>query len=354
MTLRDLLNAGRRHDASDIHLLAGLPPMFRVHGEIVPARGGGLTNEQIEVMLGECLTAAHRERLEREWQLCISLVHPEVGRARVTVYRRNGRWELAIRMSELVVRTREQLGLPAITDELARKPNGLVILTGPTGVGKTTTLHYMLDLINAERAGKIITIEDPIEYVHPFKRSLIVQQEILVDVLDFANALRHVLRQDPDVIAVGEMRDPETIYTALSAAETGHLVIATLHTPGAPDVVQRMVSAFPEGRQEEIRFMLAATLQGVVAQRLLPRAASKGRILCCEVLIGTGAVRHQIRDNTVHQLISEMQSGRKHGMVTFDQAMLDLYQAGEITYDTAIAHARHPEQVRKRGMQEAL
>jgi twitching motility protein PilT len=354
MNLRDLLSAARRHDASDVHILAGFPPMFRIHGDIVPAKGDGLSPEEIESMLDDCLLPTQKERLERDWQLCVSLVYPNTGRARLTVYRRNGRWELAIRMSELSVRTRQQLGLPAIVEDLARKPNGLVILTGPTGVGKTTTLHYMLDLINAERSSKIITIEDPIEYVHSFKRSIIVQQEVLVDVQDFAGALRHVLRQDPDVIAVGEMRDAETIYTALTAAETGHLVIATLHTPGAPEVVQRIVSAFPEGRQNEIRIMLAGTLQAVISQQLLPRASDKGRVLCCEILVGTHAVRHHIRSGDEPQLYSEIQSGRKSGMVTADQSLLDLYQAGEISYDTMLTHARHADQVKKRTVKEAV
>lgn len=348
MNIRDLLFTARKHDASDVHILAGVPPMFRIHGEIIATRGEALDPDRIQSMLDQCLTAEQAERLEREWQLCVSLVYPNIGRARLTVYRRNGRNEMAIRMSELQMRTREQLGLPIVVDELARKTHGLVMLTGPTGVGKTTTLHYILDLINAERSCKIVTLEDPIEYVHPFKRSIIVQQELLVDVTEFAGALRHVLRQDPDVIAVGEMRDPETIYTALMAAETGHLVIATLHTPGAAEVVNRLVSAFPEGRQDEIRNLLASTLQGIISQQLLPRAGNRGRCMCAEVLIATGAVRNHIRSSSEHQLVSEMQSGRKHGMITTDQALLDLYQSGEITYETAVSHARHPENVRKR------
>lgn len=353
MNIADLLNAARHHKASDIHILAGLPPMFRIDGDITAARGDAITPEWIEGALAQTLTSAQHERLEREWQLCVSVVQPSVGRARLTAYRRNGRWELSIRMSELTMRTREQLGLPVMAETFARLPNGLVVLTGPTGVGKTTTLHFILDLINAERRAKIITIEDPIEYVHPFKKSIVVQQELLVDVHDFGNALRHVLRQDPDVVAIGEMRDPETIHTALSAAETGHLVFATLHTPSAPDVVQRLVSSFPAGRQEEIRFMLAATLQGVIAQQLLPRP-NAGRVLCCEVLVGTGAVRHHIRENAVHQLYSEMQAGRKHGMIAADQALTDLYNAGEISYDTAISHAKHPDQIRKRASRELV
>lgn len=350
MKLRSILLGAREHNASDAHILVGFPPMFRIGGEIVSTRGAALTSELINAMLKEALSDEQFIRLDREWQLCTSVVMPDIGRSRLTVYRRNGLWELSIRMSEPVVRTRDQLRLPPIVDELARRTHGLVVLTGPTGVGKTTTLHYMLDLINAERACKIITIEDPIEFVHASKKSIVVQQEVLTDVLDFTSALRHVLRQDPDVVAVGEMRDRDTIYTALMAAETGHLVIATLHTPSAVDVVQRMVSAFPDGQQQEIRYMLSNTLEGVAAQLLLPTAASKGVVVCCEVLIGTQGVRHHIRENSTHQLYSEIQSGRRHGMVTFDQSLFDLYQRGEITYDTALTHARHPENIKKRAV----
>jgi twitching motility protein PilT len=349
MKLRSILVGAREHNASDAHILAGFPPMLRIGGDIVATRGAPLTAEVIEAMLKETLSDEQLLRLDREWQLCSSVVFPEIGRSRMTVYRRNGQWELSIRMSEPVVRTREQLKLPPIVDELARKTHGLVVLTGPTGVGKTTTLHYMLDLINAERACKVITIEDPIEFVHTSKKSIVVQQEVLTDVLDFTSALRHVLRQDPDVVAVGEMRDRDTIYTALMAAETGHLVLATLHTPSAVDVVQRMVSAFPEGQQQEIRYMLANTLQGVVAQHLLPRATTKGVVVCCEVMIGTQGVRHHVRENAAHQLYSEIQSGRRHGMITFDQSLLDLYQQGEISYETALTHARHPDNFKKKG-----
>jgi twitching motility protein PilT len=348
MNLRTILASAREHKASDAHILVGMPPLFRIGGEIVASRGMTITPETVGEILSECLNDSQRERLEREWQLCISIVLNGLGRSRLTVYKRCGHFELSVRLSEAAIRSRAELGLPEAVDELARKPHGLVILTGPTGVGKTTTFHYMLDLINAERACKIITIEDPVEFVHSFKRSIIVQQEVLSDVHDFTSALRHVLRQDPDVIGVGEMRDPETIYTALMAAETGHLVIATLHTPGATDVPQRLLSAFPDGRQEEVRFILSNVLQGVVAQHLLPAATRKEQVLCYEVLIGTQAVRNQIRENATHQLYSEIQSGRRHGMITMDQMLLDLYQRGEITYDIALANARHAESIRKR------
>jgi twitching motility protein PilT len=350
MKLRTILLSAREHKASDAHILVGFPPMFRIGGDIVASRGSAITPDMIEVMLRETLNSEQRSRLDREWQLCSSVTMSEVGRCRMTVYKRNGTHELSIRLSEPVVRTREELRLPAVIDELSRKTHGLVVLTGPTGVGKTTTLHYMLDLVNSERPCKIITIEDPIEFVHSFKRSIVVQQELLSDVMDFTAALRQVLRQDPDVIAVGEMRDRETIYTALMAAETGHLVIATLHTPGAVDVVQRMVSTFPEGQQEEVRYMLANTMEGVIAQQLLPRASDKDLIICCEVLIGTPAVRHHIRDNSAHMIYSEIQAGKRHGMVTFDQALTDLYQSGEVSYDTLVTYARHPDTLKKKAI----
>ena len=350
MKLRSILAAAREHKASDVHLMIGLPPMFRIGGEIVPARATPVTEEMIGGMIRDTLNQEQAARLDRDWQLCVSVSFPDVGRCRLTVYRRAGKIELCARLSESTIRTRQELRLPAAVDELARKSHGLVVITGPTGVGKTTTLHYMVDLINAERACKVITIEDPVEYVHEFKRSIVVQQELLHDVHDFQTALRHVLRQDPDVICVGEMRDRDTIYTGLMAAETGHLVVATLHTPGAVDVVQRLVSSFPEGQQHEVRYMLASALQGVVAQQLLPRATGPGLVLCCEVMVATQAVRNHIRENQAHQLVSEIQAGRRHGMVTMDHALLELYQQGEISYDTALSVARNPGDLKKRAV----
>jgi len=348
MTIEGLLRAGRKHEASDIHLVVGLPPVFRVAGEIVVARGEPVTPDLARALVDGCLNAEQRQRLETEWQLCFSTMFGQRDRARVTIYRRNGCPELSIRLSEPAIRPRDELRLPAVVDELARKPNGLVLITGPTGVGKTTTFHYALDLINSESRKKIITIEDPIEYTHVARRALVIQQEVLTDVHSFSQALLHALRQDPDVIGIGEMRDRETIYTGLTAAETGHLVLATLHTPDAVQAIQRVISAFESGQQEEVRFMLANTLQGVLAQQLLPEATGRGRVLCCEVLLGSYAVRHNIRENTVHKLYSEMQAGRKFGMITMDHALLDLYQQGAITYDVALSAARDPQTLRAR------
>lgn len=348
MVIDSLLRNGRKHNASDIHVVVGVPPIFRVDGEIVMAKGEPMAADVVRSMVHECLNDEQKKTLEQTWQLCFSRMFSETDRSRVTVYYRNGCPELSIRISEPHIAPREELGLPGIIDDLARKPNGLILITGPTGVGKTTTFHYLIDRINREFRYKVVTIEDPIEFTHSAKRAIVIQQELLTDVQSFSRALVHVLRQDPDVIAIGEMRDQETIYTALMAAETGHLVIATLHTPDAVQSVQRMVSVFPTGQQDEIRFMLANTIQAVISQQLLPRAQGGRRVLCCEVLVGTTAVRHNIRENTIHKMYSDLQAGRKHGMVTMDTALLELYQRGDITYDTAVTMARDPSTIQKR------
>jgi twitching motility protein PilT len=348
MNIESLLRAGRKHGASDIHIVVGLPPVFRVDGQINTAKGEPVSVELARELSFGPLNDAQKHTLETEWQLCYSTIFAETDRARVTIYYRNGCPELSIRLSETEIRNRDELHLPAILDDLARKPTGLIIITGPTGVGKTTTFHYMIDRINSEFRKKIVTVEDPVEYVHAAKRAIVIQQELLTDVHSFRQALVHVLRQDPDIIGIGEMRDPETMYTALMAAETGHLVIATLHTPDTVLSIQRIVSAFPEGQQSEVRYMLSNTLQAVIAQQLLPHAQGGRRVLCCEILIGTQGVRHTIRENQSHKLYTELQAGRKYGMVTMDRALLELYQKGEITYDAALTMAREPETIKER------
>ncbi len=342
MNIETLVRSGRKFNASDVHVVVGLPPLFRVDGEIVTAKGDAISPELSRELAYEGINKTQRESLDREWQLCYSRSFGETERARITVYFRNSNPELSIRLSESHVRTREELRLPAIIDDLARKPNGMIIITGPTGTGKTTTFNYMIDRINSEFRRKIVTIEDPIEFAHASKRSVVVQQELLSDVHGFYQALIHVLRQDPDVIGVGEMRDQDTVRTALMAAETGHLVIATLHTPDAIQSVQRIISTFDEHQQNEVRMMIANTLQAVVAQHLLPHAQGRGRVLCCEILIGTQAVRHNIRENTMHKLYTEVQAGRKFGMISMDHALLEAYQKGDITYDTLMTMARDP------------
>jgi twitching motility protein PilT len=348
MNLDTLFRSARKFEASDVHVVVGMPVIFRVGGQVTVARGDLVTPETAQALAYERLNSVQKAILDRDWQLCFSTMFGDLDRARVTIYFRNGCPELSIRLSEPAMRSREELRLPALVDDFSRKPNGLVIITGPTGVGKTTTFHYMIDRINAEFSKKIVTIEDPIEYTHKAKRAVVVQQEMFTDFHGFRQALVHVLRQDPDVIGVGEMRDPETMYTALMAAETGHLVIATLHTPDAVLAMHRIVSAFPEGQQSEVRYMLANSLQGVIAQQLLPHAQGGRRVLCCELLVGTQGIRHHIRENTTHKLYTELQAGRRHGMITMDHALLNLYQRGEITYDTALTMAREPDTIKKR------
>ena len=287
--------------------------------------------------------------MAREWDVGVSMVHQVAGRIRVTFYMRNVHPELIVRFWGDRIPAREELGLPVRIDEMARKRNGLFLITGPTGAGKTTTLNYLVDLINNERRCKIVTIEDPIEFVHANKRAIVVQQEVLTDVHSFNRALIHVLRQDPDVIIVGEMRDYETIATALTAAETGHLVIATLHSPNASLALERIIGVFEGGAQRQIILQLSNALQGIIAQDLLPSSDRMSRVLVYEFLVATGAVRNLIRENHLHQLENCIQMGGKDGMVLMDASLQDLYSRCLITYDTAMTRARHPDRFSKTG-----
>jgi twitching motility protein PilT len=345
-TLDNILKAAREHNASDVHLIRKVAPAYRVNGDIRLAKGEPLDHDTLLRLLDELLEERHKKILQEKWQLCISRHWPGVGRFRASIYFHGNTPEMAIRVAENTVRPRESLRLPAIVDELTRKPNGLILVTGPTGTGKTTTLNYMLNLINRERRAKIVTIEDPVEFEHDNVNSIVVQQEVYTDTPSFREALIHVLRQDPDVIAVGEMRDMETIGTALTAAETGHLVLATLHTPDAAQTIQRIFSVFPPEQQNNVMFQLSNSLQAIIAQNLLPRADGKGLVLACEVCIATPAIRSRIREGDTHMLLSEIQTGRKYQMQTMDSSLLELYNRGEITYDTALSAARDPNLIK--------
>jgi twitching motility protein PilT len=347
-TLDKILKGARKFGASDVHLIRGLAPAFRVNGEIRVTEGEALDETTLRNMIEGLMNEKQREIFAREWQLCFSRHWEGVGRCRASVYLHAGVPEMAIRLCETSVRGREDLGLPPVIDDFARLPNGLILVTGATGNGKTTTLNYLVDLINRSRRAKIVTIEDPVEYVHRNQSSIVVQQEVFTDVPSFRQALTHVLRQDPDVVVIGEMRDLETVATALTAAETGHLVLATLHTPDAVQTIQRIFSVFPHEQQNNIMYQLANTLQAVLAQRLLPRADGHGLVLACEVCIATPAVRKRIREGEPHLLFSEMQMGRKHQMQTLDGSLLEFYQRGDISYDVAISNAREPEAIRQR------
>ena len=340
-----LLSAAKDFDASDLHLISGVPPAFRVNGEIIIADEDSLTEAEITSMAESLQNEQQKKKFEQEWELCISLLHSVAGRVRVTFYRRNGNPEMSLRFCGERIATREELGLPDRIDELTRRPNGLVLVTGPTGAGKTTTLNYLVDQINRERRCKIVTIEDPIEFVHQNKRAIVVQQEVLTDVRSFNRALVHVLRQDPDVIVVGEMRDYEAISTALAAAETGHLVLATLHSPNVSHALERMVGVFEGNAQRQIILQLANALQGIISQDLLPAADRSRRVLAYELLVANGAVRNLIRENQLHQLENLLQTGRKEGMVLMDNCLYDLYCKCLISYDTAVSRARHPDRI---------
>jgi twitching motility protein PilT len=343
-----LLSSVNEFDASDLHLVAGVPPAYRVNGEIIIADEDALTEEQITSMVDSLLNEQQRKKFEQEWELCISLLHSVAGRVRATFYRRNNHPELSLRFCGERVASRDELGLPAKIDDLARRPNGLVLITGPTGAGKTTTLNYLVDLINNERRCKIVTIEDPIEFVHQNKRAIVVQQEVLTDVHSFNRALIHVLRQDPDVIVVGEMRDHEAISTALTAAETGHLVLATMHSPNVSHAMERIIGVFEGNAQRQIILQLSNALQGILSQDLLPAADRTRRILAYELLVANGAIRNLIRENQLHQLDNILQTGRKEGMVLMDNCLYDLYCKCLISYDTAVSRARHPERMAAR------
>jgi twitching motility protein PilT len=338
-----LLSAASDFDASDLHLVAGVPPAFRVNGEIIIADEDALSEAELEAMVASLLNEQQKKKFELEWELCISVLHSAAGRVRATFYRRNGHPEMSIRFCGERIPSRAELGLPEKLDELARRPNGLVLITGPTGSGKTTTLNYLVDLINGERRCKIVTIEDPIEFVHQNKRAIVVQQEVLTDVRSFNRALIHVLRQDPDVLVVGEMRDFEAISTALTAAETGHLVLATMHSPNVSHALERILGVFEGSAQRQIIIQLSNALQGIIAQDLLPAADRTRRVLAYELIVASGAVRNLIRENQIHQLENAIQIGRKDGMTLMDNCLYDLYSKCLITYDTALSRARNPD-----------
>jgi len=342
--LKELLMLTITKKASDLHLTENAPPILRIDGRLTITDFPKLSKEDTKRLIYTILTTEQKEMFEKNWELDLSVAMQGMDRFRVNVHIQRGSVEAAFRRIPLEIPRLEDLGLPAIAAELARKPNGLVLVTGPTGVGKTTTMAAMIDLINTERADMIISIEDPIEFLHINKKSIIKQREVYSDTKCFAEALRHSLRQDPDIIFVGEMRDLETISTALTAAETGHLVLATLHTPDAPQTVERIIDVFPPYQQQQVKLQLADCLQGVISQLLLPRASGVGRIVATEVMIGTPAIRNLIREQEIEQIPTLIQTGHQFGMRTMDKTLKELYKAGAITYETALAKAKHIEE----------
>jgi twitching motility protein PilT len=334
--------------ASDLHLTAGAPPTIRVRGRLTPIEGyAPLTPADTREVIYSILTAAQRQRLETDWQLDFAYAIPGQARFRVNAYFQRGALGAAFRLIPYEIAPLETLGLPAAVRELAGRPRGLVLVTGPTGSGKSTTLASLIDVINQEREEHIITIEDPIEFLHHHKRCIVNQRELGADAKGFADALKAALRQDPDVILVGEMRDVETIATAITAAETGHLVFATLHTQDAPQTIDRIIDVFPPSQQGQVRAQLSVALQGIVTQTLLPTADGAARCVAAEVLVPTPAVRNLIREAKTHQIYSVLQTGAQYGMQTMDASLAALVRGGRITRAVAESRAHSVEELRR-------
>ncbi|MCS7184543.1 MAG: type IV pilus twitching motility protein PilT [bacterium] len=347
VSIEELLKIMAERKASDLHITAGSPPVLRIDGILVPTEYEKLTVEMCQKLIYSILDEKQRKKFEETSELDCSFGVKGIGRIRMNVYRQRGAIGAALRAIPSTFYTFEELGLPAIVYEVVKKTKGLVLVTGPTGSGKSTTLASMINYINENRACHIVTIEDPIEYSHSHKKSIINQREVGSDTYSFAEALKHVLRQDPDVILIGEMRDFETIQAALTIAETGHLVFATLHTPDAPSSINRIIDVFPPHQQSQVRTQLSMTLQAVFSQLLLPKAQGFGRVLACEVLIATAAVRNLIREGKVEQLYNQMQTGSKFGMQTFNQALYELVLKKQILLETALEVSPDPEEFRK-------
>jgi twitching motility protein PilT len=334
--------------ASDVHLSPGFPPAVRVRGRITPLDDyPPLTPQDTREIVYAILNDAQRKKFENAQQLDFAYAIPNVARFRVNVFFQRGSISAAFRLIPAEIQGLDTLGLPSVLEEFCRKPRGFVLVTGPTGSGKSTTLASMVDLINGEREEHILTIEDPIEFMHAHRKCIVNQREIGADATDFAAALKSALREDPDVILVGEMRDLETISTALTAAETGHLVFATLHTQSTAQTVDRIIDVFPPHQQQQVRMQLSIALQGIVTQQLLPTADGSSRVVGCEVLVPTPAVRNLIREGKTHQIYSALQTSGSVGMQTMDAHLAQLVRMGKITRQLAEQRASVPDELRR-------
>lgn len=339
-----LLQEMVQRGATDLHISAGAPPMFRIDGVLVPSSYPPVTPEQAQALAYSVMRDEHKKKFEEEWECDFSFGISGLSRFRANVYKQRGTVSIAIRTIPFRIRSFEELGIPPVIPELATRPKGLILVTGPTGCGKSTTLAALIDKINSERRCHIITIEDPIEYLFANKKALISQRQVESDTKSFKAALKYALRQDPDVVMIGEMRDYETIAAALTIAETGHLTLATLHTNSAVESVNRIIDVFPPHQQQQVRAQLAFVLLGVVTQALLPKIGG-GRVLACEVLVATPAVRALIRDNKLHQIYGVIQASQKFGMQTMNQSIFKLYMERKITLETALSFSPNPEEL---------
>jgi len=337
VNLRDLLEEMIKRDASDLHITAGERPKLRVDGDITNSNNDHqLTPKDTLQIAYSVLTDNQKKRFENEDELDFSFGIQNLARFRGNCFKQRGCVSLVIRQIPFTIKTFDDLGLPPILKKLAERPRGLVLVTGPTGSGKSTSLAAMIDKINKERRGHIITIEDPIEFIHRHQGCIVNQREVGTDTKSFGNALKYALRQDPDIVLVGEMRDLETIQAALTIAETGHLAFATLHTNSAAETINRIIDVFPSHQQAQVRAQLAFVLEGVVTQILMPRASGKGRAMACEVMVATPAIRALIRDDKVHQIYSAMQAGKKHGMQTLMDSLYQLYTGRQVSLEECL------------------
>ncbi len=329
--------------ASDLHLSVGLPPVLRINGNLIHLDSAPLKAQDTEELMKAITSPYHQEKLKQNGGSDFGFSFGDIARFRVSIMRQKGSVGVVLRTISNRLYTLEEIGLPTAVKDLLFRPRGLVLVTGPTGSGKSTTLASMIDVINHERDTHIITVEDPIEFYHTHKHSVITQREVGTDVPSFAEALKRALRQDPDIILVGEMRDLETIAAAISAAETGHLVFGTLHTTGAAETIDRIIDAFPTDQQEQIRTQLSTTLVAVISQILLKRTDKEGRIAAFEVMISTPSIAAKIRDSKTFQINSDLQTGAKFGMNTLDSHLLSLYQQGKISYGDIITKCKDPQ-----------
>ncbi|MDS3859768.1 type IV pilus twitching motility protein PilT [Thermosynechococcaceae cyanobacterium BACA0444] len=351
LMIEDLMEQVVASGGSDLHLSAGLPPYIRISGKLTPTEYEPMTPEQCQRLIFSMLNNTQRKHLEQNWELDCSYGVRGLARFRVNVYKDRGTYAACLRALSSKIPTFEQLGLPNIVREMTERPRGLILVTGPTGSGKTTTLAAMIDLINKTRAEHILTVEDPIEFVYEPIKSLIHQRQVGEDTKNFANALRAALRQDPDIILVGEMRDLETIQLAISAAETGHLVFGTLHTSSAPQTVDRMVDVFPPAQQTQIRVQLSNSLVAVFSQTLVPKKNPKpgefGRVMAQEIMITTPAISNLIREGKTSQIYSAIQTGGKLGMQTLEKVLADYYKSGLISYEAAISKSSRADELQR-------
>ena len=344
VTLRELLELAHQRKASDLHLTVGSPPQLRIDGRLVRTEMEPLTAEQTKKLAYSIMNEKQRKKFEESWELDLSFGIENLSRFRCNVFVQRGNVAVSIRQIPFKISTFEELGLPRVVSELANLPRGLVLVTGPTGSGKSTTLAALIDKINRERYCHIITVEAPIEYLHRHHCSIVNQREVYSDTTSFSSALKYALREDPDVVLVGEMRDLETVESALRISETGHLAFATLHTNSCAESINRIIDVFPVNQQEQIRVTLSFVLQAVVSQQLIPRVGG-GRVLALEVMICTPAIRAVIRDDKIHQIYSLIQAGQKFGMRTMNQSLAELYLGRKLTMGDAVARSSNPQEI---------